>query len=246
MKRVTVKSQRVVKVAGKGTGITLDEATQGAVSIALTIGADVYCSSCTAPRQDERGRYAATRCPAPPSCATPTTTTPTTTSTTTSSAVPSVCGNGVAEGTEQCDGMDPGICVEAPIPLACDPPTSPNGGCRCCLASNCVIGTSPLGVSCCNGAHCQDLTGAGMFRNGACIPSSCTQDAQCNGYRCVGGTCCGNAGQLCGVASCCPDAGATCSGVVWLGSAVCCRSAGAACSTFNECCSGSCTGSVCD
>src|SRR4029453_13955290 len=56
-------------------------------------------------------------------------TTPTTASTTTSSFVPNVCGNGVAEGSEQCDGTDPGLCVQLPpsIEFACEPPSSPSG-----------------------------------------------------------------------------------------------------------------------
>jgi hypothetical protein len=67
-----------------------------------------------------------------------------------------------------------------------------------------------------------------------------------DGYRCVGGTCCGNAGQLCGVAGCCPDSGTTCEFLQNVGSSLCCKQAAASCTVSNECCSLSCTGGFCD
>jgi hypothetical protein len=99
-------------------------------------------------------------------------------------------------------------------------------------------------VNCCGDSSCQDTTGIGMVRQGACIPPSCTTDADCNGYRCVDGTCCGNAGQLCGVAGCCPDSGTTCTFIGF--TSLCCNGPGAACSNYTECCSLSCTNGVCD
>lgn len=249
VKSATFKSQRVIKVRTKATGLTLDEPTQGVVSIALTIGDDVYCSTCVTPTHDQPGRYTAKRCPAPASCpSTSTTSTSTSTSTTTSSFVPGVCGNGVVDQpSEQCDLPDPGICanVSLPVPITCGAPTS-STPCVCCGPTSCFFGAFGDIIGCCGSAACQDVTGVGAVREGACIPPSCTQDADCNGYRCVGGTCCGEAGSLCGVVSCCPGSEATCDVVPWIGGRVCCRSPGVSCSVPNECCSHSCTAGTCD
>ena len=241
VKSATVKDMRVVKVAGKAIGITLDEATQGAVSIALTIGDDVYCSSCTTALRDEPGRFAAARCPAPADCAVPTTTTSTT--------LP-VCGNGVIESGETCDGTALGICEAPPeFMISCKPPPAPDA-CNCCHPTDCSFSFIPgfPAIHCCGDAACQNTRGFGMQQPGVCIPPSCTDDADCNGYRCIGGTCCGNAGQFCGVVDCCADSNATCTTATWASPAInaCCRQAAAACTDFRECCSGSCVSGQCE
>jgi hypothetical protein len=71
--KVAVIKASVLKVVAKGTGITLDEAMQGAVELALTVGTDRYCSSCSTATKDEGaagpdGQYLAKSCPVPPSC----------------------------------------------------------------------------------------------------------------------------------------------------------------------------------
>ena len=71
--KVAVIKASVLKVVAKGTGITLDEATQGSIELALTVGTDRYCSSCGTPTKDEGaagpdGQYLAKSCAAPPSC----------------------------------------------------------------------------------------------------------------------------------------------------------------------------------
>ena len=237
VKTATVKSERAIKIGGKATGITLDEPTQGTVSVALTIGADVYCSSCSTARRNEGGRYAATNCPAPAECVPPTTTT----------TLAPTCGDGGAKGGEECDGADLGICAGFPpeIMVSCTPSSSANP-CSCCSPTDCVFSFFSPSLTCCGDRTCQNVKGFGMVQPGVCLPPSCTQDADCQGYRCVGGTCCGNAGQLCGVASCCPDSNSTCDVVTWTGSTACCRQAGAACDTYTDCCSGSCTAGQCD
>jgi hypothetical protein len=246
VKTATFKSNRMIKVTARASGITLDEPAQGTVSISLTIGGDVYCSQCTAARRDQTGRFMATRCPAPASCAASTTTTTSTTTpttlgtTTTTTTLAATCGDGVVQGSEQCDLPDPGQCASIPFPMAIG-----CAACQCCAVSQCFIGFSPYAVGCCGGA-CQDVSGAGFVRAGVCIPPSCTQDADCNGYSCDGGTCCGQAGALCGNVDCCAGSGATCNAVTWVDSPICCRAPGASCSMATECCSASCTTGVCD
>jgi len=71
--KVAILKATLLKVVAKGTGITLDEATQGNIEISLTVGTDRYCSSCSTPTKAEgaagpEGQYLAKSCEAPPSC----------------------------------------------------------------------------------------------------------------------------------------------------------------------------------
>ena len=71
--KVAVIKASVLKVVANGTGITLDEATQGSIELSLTVGTDRYCSSCSTPAKDEgaagpEGQYLAKSCAVPPSC----------------------------------------------------------------------------------------------------------------------------------------------------------------------------------
>jgi hypothetical protein len=248
MRAVTLRNQRALKARGGQTGLTLDEATQGTVTIALVIGDDVYCSTCTAAHRDEPGRYVARRCPPPAGCSLTTTTT-TSSSTTTSTFVSGICGNGVVDQpSEQCDAPDPGVCDDVVLPFAvdCGAPAS-STPCECCGTTNCFFGVSSGNLPCCDSAQCQDVTGAGMERSGICIPPSCTQSSDCNGegYECVGDTCCAQPGKFCGVVDCCPGSGATCT-AVFPTTPICCRPAGGSCDDPAQCCSFSCTGTLCD
>jgi hypothetical protein len=247
VKAVTLKAQRAIKVTGKGTGVTLDEAAQGTVVVALVVGGDAYCSACTAPRRDEPGRYLASRCPAPPSCAVTTTTT--TSSTTTSTFVAGVCGNDVVDPpSEECDGTEASACsdtIPLGLPLQCSAADALSP-CRCCHPAQCVHSIQFGSVGCCGSSQCQLHRGVFAVQPGTCIPPSCSTDADCNGYRCVGGSCCGDAGQGCDLTGCCPGSGTTCEPVPFATVTVCCRQAGGSCDTSEDCCSGSCTSGVCD
>jgi hypothetical protein len=134
-------------------------------------------------RRDDARRWDIRNATAEAGCPAPDTTTTTSTTTTTLAAV---CGNGVREGTEQCDGTD--------LPFECGPSTSgasecmPAGGadeCRCCAPPTGLIhheGSSEF-VLCCDGQPCQP-TGPGFCQcpgtcGGSPFPTcggSCTGD----------------------------------------------------------------------
>src|SRR5437867_3377698 len=61
---------------------------QGEIDVRFTIGADVYCAAFVSFRRNEVGRVSARDATAPPDCSGP---------------PPTTCGNGVVEGTEECD-----------------------------------------------------------------------------------------------------------------------------------------------
>ena len=231
VKVAVLKNGRMLKVAAKESGLTLDEVSQGTIQVQLTVGSDVYCSDCTTAVVDEVGRYTAKRCPAPSSC---------------TGVGSGVCGDGVIDDGEDCDLGNPGVCAMAPpsLPVSCEAPGTPNE-CTCCGQTQCVFGIF-VNLRCCADSQCQDTTGAGSQRIGACIPPTCGADADCHGYRCVDGTCCGNAGQFCGVAGCCPDSGTSCTYIPSALNTLCCRLAGTACGGPTECCSFSCTNGLCD
>ena len=242
---VILEDGKALKVFAKSSGLTLDEPSQGSVYVALAIGDDVYCSTCTVPTHDEPGRYAAKACPVPAACVPPTTTV-TSTTTSTTNPLPGTCGNGVVDQpSEQCDGADPGICddyPEFPFPIECRPPGDV-AECLCC-SPGCFI--SPFGGSgCCPGEQCQDTTGVGSVRAGACIRTTCAQDGDCGTGHCADGACCSVQGQLCGVLDCCPGSGLVCSSTPDSLLLSCCLPAGATCGTTAACCSRVCDAGTC-
>ncbi len=183
VKLATLKEGRRLKVAAKASGLSLDEPAQGTVSVQLGIGADVYCSTCTTPQQDEPGRYLARLCSAPAACP------------------QELCGNGVVEASEVCDAPDPGVCddVPLPVPVTCGVPGAPHE-CECCFVDGCLILLpDPVLDSCCGNETCIDTTHAGQVRGGVCVPPSCTSPSECAAalFDCVDGTCCTRAGELC-------------------------------------------------
>jgi sugar lactone lactonase YvrE len=108
---VLLRQGKRLSVRAASSGIALDDPQQGALSIALVVGNDTYCSLCTAPKADEPGRYQARDCSAPASCSGGTTTTTTTNTTlgtgtqTTSTTSTTLC-NVLLEWGEF--GTDPG------------------------------------------------------------------------------------------------------------------------------------------
>ena len=96
VQRVALRVGRDLRLRAKATGIALDDPQQGSVSIFLTIGDDVYCSTCSAPKRDVPGRFEARLCPAPGSCSPGTTTTSTSLPASTTSTVTSTTATSTA------------------------------------------------------------------------------------------------------------------------------------------------------
>jgi hypothetical protein len=108
----------------------------------------------------------------------------------------------------------------------------------CCTRD---AGTCTSDGECCTG-HCASGACAACFEDGA----SCTTSAECCTSKCVGGICaCKTHGE-----SCWPNTGQCCGGGcdALAGCFDTCQTTGSACSNeiVPPCCSGSCTGGVCD
>jgi streptogramin lyase len=71
VKKVLLKQGSGAQLAGKSERIDLDGAAPTSVSLSLTIGSDVYCSTCSSPIVSTPGRFDAASCSAPVSCPTP-------------------------------------------------------------------------------------------------------------------------------------------------------------------------------
>jgi hypothetical protein len=171
-----IKTGKVLKVVCKDSLIDLDDGVQGTVAVALTIGNDTYCSVCTTAVKDAPGVFIAKGCSAPVDCsaAVPTT------STTTSTSLPPVCGNGVIEGSEQCDGTQLGICEDL-----CFPPGEPQE-CTCCTENICL---GFVEIPCCPGFSCHLVVPPEPHAGGVCL-KNCTQQTDCPPTQaCTGGFC---------------------------------------------------------
>jgi hypothetical protein len=146
-----------------------------------------------------------------------------------------VCGNGIVESGEECDGTSLGICIG--LYQNCAPDCT-------CGQLVCGIGCYDLGNPCCNpGEVC--INGPGIFGD-QCVSFGCSTNADCGSpfgtpWQCESGFCCAPLGSLClaEYPNCC--GGATCAGL-------CCLPAGASCSSASDCCGQSCnaTTGTCD
>src|SRR5947207_6482614 len=76
-------------VSGGGSAWPYEIAqAQGEIDVRFTLGTDVYCAALVSFRRNQPGRVSAKDATVPPDCAGPS---------------PATCGNGVAEGAEECD-----------------------------------------------------------------------------------------------------------------------------------------------
>ena len=177
---------------------------------------------------------------------------------------PIVCGDGLREHTEACDGADdaacPGMCQsDCHCPSSCGDGIV-NGTDQCDGAASTACGTyscqAPglLGeCNCCSTGYCSGgfpnvCCGASVrcVRNaqspvGVCTPHGCTQASDCGigGYNCENGSCCAQAERSCINIGCC--AGSTCTSAS--GVPLCCIPTGSPCASPHPsgiCCSGSC------
>jgi hypothetical protein len=154
---------------------------------------------------------------------------------------PPVCGNGIVESGEQCDGTNLGSC--SGLYQDCAPDCT-------CGRLICGFGCYDLNNPCCNpGEVC--INGPGIFGD-QCVDFRCSTSDDCASpfgtqWQCENGACCPPLGSLCltqypyccGEAICPSSGGAT---------GTCCLPAGAGCSSASSCCSQSCNASsaTCD
>jgi hypothetical protein len=144
--------------------------------IELEIGADRYCAGFGGLAGGEEKEDSATlwrirRATAEAACSPPPTPTPTPAPTPT--PVPS-CGNGIVEGSEDCDGSVPPFCQE--FGFVCGEPDE-MFACLCCYPDG---GAFPytFGVNCCSGGGI--LLSSSSIYCGSCLP---------DGFQDISGTC---------------------------------------------------------
>jgi hypothetical protein len=234
-------------------------ACKSAVVTQCKISGETFCS-CTNP--------ALPPCPPPPTTTTSSSTTTTTSSTTTTTAS-TVCGDGVIQAGEECDGASLGVCSE------CRPAGFPSS-CQCCLDG----GPGVQIVGCCNP---WSILVPAPNSGGTCVATRCDPPFSCTGNDVCqpDGTCCTPVRETClitvilppialnaccpglecrgpdssgaGIGCCVPDGG-TCAADAECCSQHCgtsgtcdaCRGGGGSCTNPAECCSLSCTGGACD
>jgi hypothetical protein len=159
VRAVVLKQGKVLKVAAKAVDLLLATA-QGAVGVRITTGSIRNCALFDAAtiRRDETNVFIAEGAVAASladcsnaSLGGSTTTSSSTTSTSSSSTVPAVCGNGILEPGEQCEGSCADLeCVQ----------------CTCCSSQSCIDG-----VGCCPGLNCAMQPGPGG--TGFCTAATC-------------------------------------------------------------------------
>ncbi len=96
--RITGVRKLCFRTTAKGGALTLSGGgsgwpyqitqSQGLIDVHFTIGTDVYCARFVSFTSNQAGKVSAKNAPAPPDCSLP---------------PPPTCGNGVVEGTEECD-----------------------------------------------------------------------------------------------------------------------------------------------
>src|SRR5207237_6615532 len=98
VRKVVFRSRRrggTLAVSGGGSAWSYRiTQAQGPIDVRFTLGTDVYCAVFVSFRRNQAGRVSAKDATAPPDCAVPPPAPP---------LPPPPCGNGVVEGTEECD-----------------------------------------------------------------------------------------------------------------------------------------------
>jgi len=250
VRSVVLKQGHTLKFVGRRAGLAL-AGPQGAVGVRVTTGTLRNCVlfGPSTVRKDVAGMFSARDAIAAglPDCDNGSlggTTTTTSTSTSTSTTLP-VCGNGVIEGSEKCDGAALGECN---FPAgACGPPGY-STACQCCTYG----GPNSALLPCCD-------PGATFYPgpdfSGFCVSPRCDPPFTCGVGQCQPDhSCCSPNGGACVVEvptgfatfACC--AGLECRGLgPPLGQVEnCCVGDQRTCTTDQECCTGHCTGGVCE
>jgi hypothetical protein len=132
---------------------------------------------------------------------------------------PPVCGNGVLEGDEQCDGGAFGFGVCEPGNPQCFPAGDPLE-CQCCTTSACIILGGAVFIPCCPGFSCVSVLSPNV--QGLCF-LECSTPADCpGGTACLLGVCvdapaCNDTPDcvppaICAFGACCVPPGEACDG----------------------------------
>jgi hypothetical protein len=179
-----LRERRGIKIVARETGLAL-AAPQSSVGIRITTGSLRNCALFDAATivRNEPNRFIARGAISSSLADCSDASLGATTSTTT---LPPGCGNGVVEGSEQCDGAscgDPSGFVDG-----CFPPGDPNE-CECCSTEGFFCSEGSVfnaAVPCCPGFRCEIQFHIGQQGNGTCTTSPC------NGYGsvCDGNPCC--------------------------------------------------------
>jgi hypothetical protein len=180
-------------------------------------------------------------------CAVPTPgPTPTPTPVPTPTPQPNVCGNGVVDPGEECDGPTCVAMVEGfPQTSECGAP----GTLHACQCRDVECGFLPGAVLCWDSDQCLPRPGP-EIGSGQCIATTCQSTSDCNDPdQCQNGACCVplSSGGACSFETilslpCC--GAAICVNGSPFGT--CCLPSGQACGSDAECCNGTCAGGTCN
>jgi hypothetical protein len=161
-------------VGTQGIGVVPPNPGSSGGFILDVAGGDRYCiqlggAAGGTTRRDDARRWDVRNATTQPGCPLPeaTSTTTTTTTTPTTTSLPT-CGNGIREGTEECDGSDVDPeCNQIPA-TGCFPAGDPRE-CECCVEPGSYAFFSlPFFPTCCDGAQCQ------VVGPGSCLcPGTC-------------------------------------------------------------------------
>ncbi len=245
LRSVGLKQGRTLKVVGRRAGLAL-AGPQGAVGVRITTGTLRNCVvfGPSTVRKDVAGTFSARDAIAAglADCDNGSLGgTTTTTSTTTSTTLPAVCGNGIIEAGEQCDGAALGQC-DVPT-VSCGPPGF-STGCQCC-----TDGGPNVSLPCCDPSAISTPVPDGKL----CISTHCNPPFGCTAGHCQpDNTCCAGIDETCLLEvptgfisfSCCD--GFECRRPGSSGNVECCVGDDLPCTTDQECCTGHCTGGRCD
>lgn len=265
VRAVALRQHRALRIAAGDAGLTLD-ATLDSVGVRLTIGTLRLCAL-FAPAtvvRDEAGIFVARRAVAAAlaDCGD-------------SALAGAICGNGVREPVEDCDGGDDAACPGDCLPtcvcqgfcgdgivnqtsevcdagagtcgvgLECASPGHPNE-CLCCAPSfGCAF------ASCCDPLATCVYNPLNPLTYNRCVRILCTETDDCTQPSVCGddGECCIPAGEHTGPVPFYLDR-PCCEGLSTVEvnplTFLCCGGAGVSCGDAGECCSGHCTASTCE
>src|SRR5690606_30718250 len=163
-----------------------------------------------------------------------------------------VCGNGVVEAGEECDGATcTALLDEVEVQSECGAPGTAHAcQCRNVQCGGCFGYPGDEGVLCWADDQCLISPGGppGCIP-GMCVPTTCQTSAECTaGSSCENGLCCVAGFEPPAFCRVYDQVELPCCGAAVCGAgelAVCCMPTGESCTNDAMCCSGSCVGGIC-